>query len=131
VKPEAAQANEDLRDYYRDSLGSTANKNEAWSLGVSESLVSLFLKPGSDKNLDFGLATRSMARDQLAAYFAQKCGGVFVKLAGEMDGDSSQELRAALQAIAELQVERDPRKRKQLILTAAKNLAKAGEEESK
>lgn len=130
---QSIHANEEVRDFYREKLmeRGIANKKEAWSLGVSEPLVSLYTKPESEKNLSIGLATRSLVRDDLAAYFAQKCGGLFVKLAGELDGNSANELKAILQAVADLQVETDATKRQQLLRTIQANAACAIKEESK
>lgn len=126
-------ANEEARDRYREALmeRGVTGKKEAWSLGVSEAMVSLCTKPESEKHLSFGLATRSEVRDDLAAYFAQKCGGLFVKLAGELDGNSSNELRAILQAVADLQVESSPKKRQQLFRVIEKNASVAIEEEKR
>lgn len=124
-------ATEEARDFYREKLTErgVANKKEAWALGCSESLVSYITKPESDKHLTFGLATCSLVRDDLASYFAQKCGGVFVKLAGELDGNSSNELRAILQAAADLQVETNPTKRQKLFRAIEKNATVAIQEE--
>lgn len=131
MKPESKELCESFKAHYNDLIEAKAIKEaaEAFALGVDQSSVNHYQNPASERNLPLALATKSKVREDIAAWFAEQCGGFFVKACGKLNGKSSDELCEILKASAKLQVETDPKKRELLFRTIEKNAAKGIKEE--
>jgi hypothetical protein len=133
--PEADGLSREFKRFYSATLirENHSQSAEAININVEDSTVSNYLSLKSpDRNLPVCIAVRSLIAKQIASWFAEECGGLFVPLAGKLDGNSANELRAVCQAMGDLFTTADKKGRLRLMHTMQANLANAiQEEESK
>jgi hypothetical protein len=79
------------------------NEEEGRSVGLSDTMVSLWSKDGADKSLPLCAVARSLVGDELCSWLAKQRGGFFVKTCTHLDGSTCSERCDVLKALAEMQ----------------------------
>ncbi len=93
-----------FKEFYHEQMVERriSQGKEAWSLGKSQSQVSQWLDPYSNRHLPVYLAVRSELGDDIIGWMAQQRGGFFTSRVGALNGSKKDELSAILKACAEI-----------------------------
>jgi hypothetical protein len=126
MREKATQRCEQLKLVYGDALEAQGVKElrEANALGVSQSYVNNCQNIDHPANLYAALIPDSHVKVELMEHLAKECGGVFVRHAGESDGDATQEFVGVIELCAQALKSKDNASRLKKITQAMKLLEK-------
>lgn len=93
-----------FKEFYHEQMmqRNVTQGREAWAIGRSQTLVSQWLDPYSNRHLPVYLAVRSELGDDVIGWMAQQRGGYYNPSVGGLNGTKKDELSAILKACAEI-----------------------------
>lgn len=91
-----------FKEYYHEQLVErhVTQGKEAWALGKSQSQVSQWLDPYSNRHLPVYLAVRSELGDDIIGWMAQQRGGFYTSQVGKLNGSKKDEIATILQSLS-------------------------------